>query len=65
MTFAPLADWNNFYVIAGSSAGGLTGLTFVVIALAADVQRVDHARHRLRRADATPRTRSVIARREK
>jgi uncharacterized RDD family membrane protein YckC len=32
MRFAPLADWNNFYVIAGSSAGGLTGLTFVVIA---------------------------------
>ena len=40
MQFAALADWNNFYVIAGSSAGGLTGLTFVVIALAADVQRV-------------------------
>ena len=28
-------------MIAGSSAGGLTGLTFVVIALAADARRVD------------------------
>jgi hypothetical protein len=35
-----LADWSNFYVIIGSAAGGLTGLTFVVIALAADSKRV-------------------------
>lgn len=28
--------WDNFYVIVGSSAAGLTGLTFVVIALASD-----------------------------
>ena len=35
-----LAGWENFYVIVGSSAGGLTGLTFVVIALAADANRV-------------------------
>src|SRR5436309_12981813 len=34
-----LAGWENFYVIVGSSAGGLTGLTFVVIALIRDVQR--------------------------
>ena len=27
-----LAGWENFYVITGSAAGGLTGLTFVVIA---------------------------------
>lgn len=40
MALASLADWNNFYVIAGSSAAGLTGLTFVVIALAADAGRV-------------------------
>ena len=33
MDAAPLAGWDNFYVIIGSSAGGLTGLTFVVIAL--------------------------------
>jgi len=31
-----LAGWDNFYVIIGSAAGGLTGLTFVVIALARD-----------------------------
>ncbi len=31
-----LAGWENFYVIVGSSAGGLTGLTFVVIALIGD-----------------------------
>jgi hypothetical protein len=36
MDAAPLAGWDNFYVIIGSSAGGLTGLTFVVIALIRD-----------------------------
>jgi hypothetical protein len=41
MALAPLADWDNFYVITGSSAGGLTGLTFVVIALAADARRLN------------------------
>ena len=41
MAFAALAEWNNFYVITGSSAAGLTGLTFVVIALAADASRVN------------------------
>jgi len=30
---SPLAEWENFYVIVGSSAGALTGLQFVVIAL--------------------------------
>jgi hypothetical protein len=34
-----LAGWENFYVIVGSSAGGLTGLTFVVIALIRDTRR--------------------------
>lgn len=33
MDASPLAGWDNFYVIMGSTAGGLTGLTFVVIAL--------------------------------
>jgi hypothetical protein len=33
---ALLAGWDNFYVIVGSTAGGLTGLTFVVIALIRD-----------------------------
>jgi hypothetical protein len=36
----PLESWGNFYVIVGSSAGGLTGLTFVVIALVADAHAV-------------------------
>jgi len=31
-----LSAWESFYVIAGSSAGALTGLQFVVIALIAD-----------------------------
>jgi hypothetical protein len=31
-----LTPWSNFYVIAGSSAGALTGLMFVVITLIAD-----------------------------
>jgi hypothetical protein len=35
-----LAGWENFYVITGSAAGGLTGLTFVVIALITDARRV-------------------------
>jgi|SRR5262252_2442365 len=34
----PLAGWENFYVIIGSSAAALTGLMFVVIALIADVR---------------------------
>ena len=37
---SPLAGWDNFYVIAGSSAAGLTGLTFVVITLSAGANRV-------------------------
>jgi hypothetical protein len=36
----PIEGWDNFYVIVGSSAAGLTGLTFVVIALAADAHVV-------------------------
>jgi hypothetical protein len=32
----PLAGWESFYVITGSSGAALTGLMFVVIALAAD-----------------------------
>lgn len=32
----PLTEWANFYVIVGSSAGALTGLQFVVIALIAE-----------------------------
>jgi hypothetical protein len=35
-----LSGWDNFYVIVGSAAGGLTGLTFVVIALISDARRV-------------------------
>ena len=35
-----LEGWNNFYVIVGSSAAGLTGLTFVVIALASEANMV-------------------------
>src|SRR4051812_29663308 len=32
----PLARWDTFYVIVGSAAAALTGLQFVVIAIAAD-----------------------------
>jgi len=31
MPKSPLAEWDNFYVIVGSAAAGLTGLTFVVM----------------------------------
>ena len=40
MELTALAGWENFYVIVGSSAGGLTGLTFVVIALIRDASAV-------------------------
>jgi hypothetical protein len=36
----PLAGWANFYVIAGSSAGALIGLQFVVMALVANLPRI-------------------------
>ncbi len=32
-----LSEWQNFYVIVGSSAGALIGLQFVVITLIADM----------------------------
>jgi hypothetical protein len=32
----PLTDWQSFYVLVGSSAAALTGLTFIVITIAAD-----------------------------
>ena len=31
-----LTDWQRFYVLVGSSAAALTGLTFIVITLAAE-----------------------------
>lgn len=36
---SPLATWESFYVIVGSSAGALTGLQFVVIALITDLRQ--------------------------
>lgn len=50
-----IAQWQNFYVIVGSSAGALTGLMFVVIVLTRDFQAAgstgtSHAR----RSFATP-----------
>lgn len=39
---SPLTDWENFYVIVGTSAGALTGLTFVAVSLTAEV-RLSHA----------------------
>ena len=36
----PLTEWENYYVIVGSSAAALTGLQFVVIALGADARRL-------------------------
>ena len=41
MTLPSLAEWNNYYIIIGSAAAGLTGLTFVVIALAADARKAN------------------------
>lgn len=39
-----LTDWTNFYVIVGSSAGALTGLQFVVIALLAEREAASSTR---------------------
>jgi hypothetical protein len=52
----PLAEWANFYVIIGTSAGALTGLTFVVITISGDPVRADSAATRLTglRAFITP-----------
>ncbi|HEU5334891.1 MAG TPA: hypothetical protein VFU27_02950 [Terriglobales bacterium] len=47
-----LAGWENFYVIVGSSAGALTGLQFVVIALVSETQATGSMREI--RAFATP-----------
>jgi hypothetical protein len=38
-TGSPLAAWDSFYVIIGSSAAALIGLQFVVIALITEVRR--------------------------
>ena len=45
---SPLAAWESFYVIVGSSAGALTGLQFVVIVLMAESRR----RRTIREIDA-------------
>jgi hypothetical protein len=53
----PLEVWQNFYVIVGSSAGALIGLTFIVITIAADANDIaPNAVARLRglRAFITP-----------
>jgi modulator of FtsH protease len=34
----PLSGWENFYVIVGSAAGALTGLTFVAVTLVAELR---------------------------
>src|ERR1043166_8920659 len=39
----PLHEWDNFYVIVGSSAAALTGLQFVVVVLGAEVEAVRDA----------------------
>jgi hypothetical protein len=36
---SPLAAWESFYVIMGSSAAALTGLQFVVVALVAQIRK--------------------------
>ncbi len=39
----PLHEWDNFYVIVGSSAAALTGLQFVVVVLGAEFEAVRDA----------------------
>lgn len=40
----PLSGWENFYVIVGSSAAALTGLTFIVITISSDRSQDSAAR---------------------
>jgi hypothetical protein len=51
-----LAEWQSFYVLVGSSAGALTGLTFIVISVAAESSGFRNATVRLAglRAFITP-----------
>jgi hypothetical protein len=49
-----LTEWDNFYVIIGSSAAALTGLMFVVIALGAEARKVSAAGSEALHAFATP-----------
>jgi hypothetical protein len=51
-SLSPLAAWESFYVIVGSSAAALTGLQFVVIALIAEAGR--RSSHREIAAFGTP-----------
>jgi lipid-A-disaccharide synthase-like uncharacterized protein len=52
MEQSPLAAWESFYVIVGSSGAALTGLQFVVIALIAESGR--RSTHREIQAFGTP-----------
>ena len=52
-TLPPLAGWESFYVITGSSAAALTGLMFVVVTLTAE-RRDSGATPDALRAFATP-----------
>lgn len=54
MAMPPLADWQNFYVIAGSSAGALIGLQFVVLSLIAAARPATRANAAAGRAFSTP-----------
>ena len=49
----PLAEWQSFYVVAGSSAGALIGLQFVVMTLIAN-RPVDRGAVQASNAFATP-----------
>jgi hypothetical protein len=52
----PLGEWQNFYVLVGSAAGALIGLTFIVITVAAGASGIPNAAARLAglRAFITP-----------
>jgi len=43
MDGSPLEGWDNFYVMLGTAAAGLLGLTFVVIALLSEAPRATSA----------------------
>lgn len=49
-----LTGWHDFFVIVGSSAGALTGLMFVTIALSQGITRRSPEMRRIMRSYATP-----------
>ncbi len=58
---SPLAGWESFYVIVGSSCGALTGLVFVVVSLMPESRRRSATSAQLLAAFAAPTVSHLVA----